>query len=76
MITLSLIEFFETAGCGILTKISEFEHIRRAVAKYNAKQKTAIAEKDPIREIIGLCDDERIALGCLTGKKVDFKRRM
>ena len=39
------------------TKISESEHIRRAVAKYIVKQKTAIAEQDPIREIIGLCDN-------------------
>jgi hypothetical protein len=41
----------------IETKISESEHIRRAVAKYIVKQKTAIAEKDPIQEIIGLCDN-------------------
>jgi len=41
----------------IETKISESEHIRRAVAKYIVKQKTTIAEKDPIREIIGLCDN-------------------
>ena len=41
----------------IETKISESEHIRRAVAKYVAKKKTEIAEKDPIREIIGMCDD-------------------
>ncbi|MCP4630941.1 MAG: CopG family transcriptional regulator [bacterium] len=41
----------------IQTKISESEHIRRAVAKYIVKQKTAIAEKDPVRETIGLCDN-------------------
>jgi hypothetical protein len=41
----------------IETKISESEHIRRAVAKYIVKQKTAIADKDPIQEIIGLCDN-------------------
>jgi len=40
----------------IETKISESEHIRGAAAKYIVKQKTAIAEKHPIREIIGLCD--------------------
>jgi hypothetical protein len=40
----------------IETKISELEHIRRAVANYITKQKTSIAEKDPIREIIILCD--------------------
>ncbi len=39
------------------TKISESEHIRRAVANYIAKQNTAIIDKDPIREIIGLCDN-------------------
>ena len=41
----------------IETKISESEHIRRADAKYISKQTTAIAEKDPIQEIIGLCDN-------------------
>jgi hypothetical protein len=39
------------------TKISESEHIRRAVANYIAKQKTAIEDNDPISEIIGLCDN-------------------
>ena len=39
------------------TKISESEHIRRAVASYIAKQKTEIADKDPIRKIIGLSDN-------------------
>ena len=39
------------------TKISKSEHIRRAVANYIAKQKTAIEDKDPIRKIIGLCDN-------------------
>ena len=41
----------------IETNISESEHIRRAVARYISKQTTAIAEKDPLREIIGLCDN-------------------
>ena len=41
----------------IETNISESEHIRRAVARYIVKQKTTIAKKDPIREIIGLCDN-------------------
>ena len=41
----------------IETKISESEHIRRAVANYLLKQTTAIAEKDPLQEIIGLCDN-------------------
>jgi hypothetical protein len=40
----------------IETKNSESEHIRRAVSKYIAKQRTSVAKKDPIREIIGLCD--------------------
>ncbi len=38
------------------TNISEAEHIRRAVKKYIAKQKGKIAEEDPIRKLIGLCD--------------------
>ena len=41
----------------IETNISESEHIRRAVAKYIMKQKSTLAEKDPIRDIIGLCDN-------------------
>ena len=41
------------------TKISESEHIRRAVTRYIANQKTTIIDKDPIREIIGLCDNPK-----------------
>ena len=41
----------------IETKISESEYIRRAVSSYIAKQRISVAEKDPIREIIGLCNN-------------------
>jgi len=40
----------------LTTKISEAEHIRRAVKKYIAKQKVKMAEEDPLRKLIGLCD--------------------
>lgn len=40
----------------LTTKISEAEHIRRAVKKYIAKQKGKMAEEDPLRKLIGLCD--------------------
>ena len=40
----------------VTTKISEAEHIRRAVKKYIAKQKGTIAKEDPLRKLIGLCD--------------------
>ena len=38
------------------TKISEAEHIRRAVRKYIAKKSAGIVKEDPIKELIGLCD--------------------
>ncbi|HDH86555.1 MAG: hypothetical protein DRG35_06730 [Deltaproteobacteria bacterium] len=38
------------------TKISESEHIRRAVKKYVAMQKGKMPEEDPIWQLIGLCD--------------------
>ena len=38
------------------TKISEAEHIRRAVRKYIAKLKAEAGNDDPIKELIGLCD--------------------
>jgi len=38
------------------TKISEAEHIRRAVRKYIAKQRVGVVKDDPLREMIGLCD--------------------
>ena len=41
----------------LTSKISEAEHIRRAVKKYIAKQKGKIAEEDPLQELIGLCDE-------------------
>lgn len=40
----------------LATKISESEHIRRAVKKYIARQKGKMPEKDPLRQLIGLCD--------------------
>ena len=40
----------------LATKISEAEHIRRAVKKYVAKQKGKMVEEDPLRDLIGLCD--------------------
>lgn len=38
------------------TKTSEAELIRRAVRDYLARQKTNILDKDPILDLIGLCD--------------------
>ena len=38
------------------TKVSESEHIRRAVKKYIAKQKVEAVEEDPLEKLIGLCD--------------------
>jgi len=38
------------------TKISEAEHIRKAVKKYIAKQEGKMAEEDPLRKLIALCD--------------------
>lgn len=43
-------------GLALTTKISEAEHIRRAVKKYIAKQKGKMAEEDPLQKLIGLCD--------------------
>ena len=40
----------------LATKISESEHIRRAIKRYIARQKGKMAEEDPIRQLIGLCD--------------------
>lgn len=40
----------------LTTKISEAEHIRRAVKKYIVKQKARMAEEDPLQKLIGLCD--------------------
>jgi Ribbon-helix-helix protein, copG family. len=41
----------------LTTKISEAEHIRRAVKRYIAKQRAKIGEEDPLRKLIGLCDE-------------------
>ncbi len=38
------------------TKISEAEHIRRALKHYIAKQKSKMTEEDPLWKLIGLCD--------------------
>jgi hypothetical protein len=38
------------------TKISESEHIRRAIKRYIARLKADITNEDPIKKIIGLCD--------------------
>ena len=40
----------------LATKVSESEHIRRAVKKYIAKQKVEAVEEDPLEKLIGLCD--------------------
>ena len=40
----------------LATKMSESEHIRRAIKRYIARQKGKMAEEDPIRQLIGLCD--------------------
>lgn len=40
----------------LTTKISEAEHIRKAVKNYIAKQKDRVAEEDPLWKLIGLCD--------------------
>ncbi len=38
------------------TKISEAEHVRRAVRKYIAKLKAGVGNDDPLKKLIGLCD--------------------
>lgn len=40
----------------LYTKTSEAELIRRAVRDYLARQKANIPDKDPILDLIGLCD--------------------
>ena len=40
----------------LATKVSEAEHIRRAVKSYIAKQKIKIVKEDPLQKLIGLCD--------------------
>ena len=42
----------------ITTRVSESEHIRRAVKKYITKQKDKMAEEDPLQKLIGLCDKQ------------------
>lgn len=38
------------------TRISEAEHIRRAVKAYLSKQKVKKPKEDPLLKMIGLCD--------------------
>ena len=40
----------------IATRISESEHIRRAVKRYIARKKGKMPEEDPLQQLIGLCD--------------------
>ena len=40
----------------LTTDISESEHIRIAVKRYIAKQKKDLGKEDPLRKLIGLCD--------------------
>lgn len=44
-------------GLALATKISESEHIRRAVKNYVQKQKKKAGKEDPLQNIIGLCDN-------------------
>lgn len=39
------------------TKVSEAEHIRRALKKYLSGQNIKITTEDPLGKLIGLCDD-------------------
>ena len=41
----------------VATKVSESEHIRRAIKKYVVRYKNKITEEDPLEKLIGLCDD-------------------
>lgn len=41
----------------VATKVSESEHIRRAIKKYVVKQKRNVPDQDPLKKLIGLCDD-------------------
>ena len=41
----------------VSTKVSESEHIRRAIKKYVVKHKSNIPDKDPLKKLIGLCDN-------------------
>lgn len=44
-------------GLALATRISEAEHIRRALNRYLARQKREIRDDDPLRKLIGLCDN-------------------
>ena len=41
----------------VATKVSESEHIRRAIKKYVVKHKSKIPDKDPLEKLIGICDN-------------------
>ncbi|MBI4686967.1 MAG: hypothetical protein HY756_04190 [Nitrospirae bacterium] len=41
------------------TKISEAEHIRRAVTVYLSKYRRKRHEKDPLLDLIGICDNPK-----------------
>ena len=40
----------------LTTKVSESEHIRRAIKKYVVSQKGKMTVEDPLQKLIGLCD--------------------
>jgi hypothetical protein len=40
----------------VATKISESEHIRRAIKRYVIRYHNNIPDNDPIEKLIGLCD--------------------
>jgi len=41
----------------VATKVSESEHIRRAIKKYVIKHKSKMPDEDPLQKLIGLCDN-------------------
>jgi hypothetical protein len=41
------------------TKLSEAEHIRRAVAAYTANMRETTGRRHPLLDMIGLCDEGR-----------------
>jgi hypothetical protein len=44
-------------GLALATKVSESEHIRRAVKQYVQRHGKKAGEGDPLQKIIGLCDN-------------------
>lgn len=47
----------ELKRLALTTKISESEHIRRAVKRYIAGKKGRVAKEDPLKKLLGLCDN-------------------